>query len=58
MGIGFINDISIKKTDKERYLSDDDTGVKPKHLSQRGMEYTYYCKPIHQFWDRDRKIAR
>ena len=30
----------VNKTDKKRYLDDDDTGVKPKHLLQRGMRYT------------------
>ena len=40
------------------YLDDDDTGVKPKHLLQRGMIYTPGYDPIQKMWDRDQKTAR
>ena len=31
---------NINKTGKKRYLDDDDTGEKPKHLLQIGIRYT------------------
>ena len=48
----------INKTDKKRYLDDDDTGVEPKNFLQRGIRSKPGYDPMQQFWDIDRKITR
>ena len=43
---------------KIKYLDDDVSGVKPKHLLQRTTIYTSRGDPIQDIWDRDWKITR
>ena len=48
----------INTTDILKYLDDDGSGVKPKHLLQMRMRYTSGGDIIQEMWNRDRKIAR
>ena len=48
----------IDTADKKTYLDDDGSGVKPNHFLQRRTICISFGDPIHEFWDRDRKMSR